>query len=132
MKPALIAALARWRADTPGCAARIHLNNAGASLMPAVVKDAITAHLGRESLEGGYEAADAAAGEITGAYAALGSLVGVDRRQVAIVPSATHGFALALSAFDFAPGDAIVTSSDDYVSNQIMYLSLAARRGVRV
>ena len=132
MKPALLAALARWRADTPGCAARIHLNNAGASLMPAVVKDAITAHLGRESLEGGYEAADAAAGEITGAYAALGSLVGVDHRQVAIVPSATHGFALALSAFDFAPGDAIVTSSDDYVSNQIMYLSLAARRGVRV
>ena len=54
--------LARWRADTPGCATRLHLNNAGAALMPSVVKDAITAHLGRESLVGGYEAADAAAG----------------------------------------------------------------------
>jgi selenocysteine lyase/cysteine desulfurase len=127
-----IAALARWRADTPGCATRIHLNNAGASLMPAVVKDAITAHLGRESLEGGYEAADASAGAIAAAYADVAALVGASPAQVAIAPSATHAFAQALSAFDFAPGDAILTSANDYVSNQLMYLSLAARRGVRV
>ena len=38
-------ALARWRAETPGIPTRVHLNNAGASLMPSVVKDAITAHL---------------------------------------------------------------------------------------
>lgn len=125
-------ALARWRADTPGCATRVHLNNAGASLMPSVVKDAITAHLGRESLEGGYEAADAAAERIGAAYADVAAIVGAAPRNIAVVGSATQGFALALSAFDFAPGDVLLTSSDDYVSNQLMYLSLAARRGVRV
>src|SRR5437016_820522 len=26
--------LAKWREDTPGCAYRVHLNNAGAALMP--------------------------------------------------------------------------------------------------
>ena len=125
-------AQARWRSETPGCATRLHLNNAGASLMPAVVKDAITAHLGRESHEGGYEAADAAAAKIAAAYEDIAAVVGAARRNIAVVGSATQGFALALSAFDFAPGDVILTSSDDYVSNQIMYLSLAARRGVRV
>jgi len=38
--------------------------------------------------------------------------------------------ALALSAFDFRPGDRIVTSRSDYPSNQIMYMSLGRRQGV--
>jgi selenocysteine lyase/cysteine desulfurase len=41
-------------------------------------------------------------------------------------------FAQAISAFDLATGDVIVTSRSDYASNQIMYLSLARRRGVEV
>jgi selenocysteine lyase/cysteine desulfurase len=122
----------RWRAETPGCATRVHLNNAGASLMPTVVKDAITSHLGREMLEGGYEAADAAAPAVAEAYQDLARLVGATPKEIAIAPSATHAFAQALSAFDFAAGDVILTSTDDYVSNQLMYLSLAQRRGVRV
>lgn len=129
LDPAL---LARWRVETPGCATRVHLNNAGAALMPAVVKDAITGQLGRESLEGGYEAADGARDELAESYAALAQLVGAEARNIAVVPSATAAFAQALAAFDFVPGDAIVTSSDDYISNQLMFLSLAQRRGVRV
>jgi selenocysteine lyase/cysteine desulfurase len=125
-------ALVRWRSDTPGCGIRVHLNNAGASLMPAVVKDAITAHLGREAIEGGYEAFDAEAPALAAAYTAVADVIGAAARNIAVVRSATDAFALALSAFDFAPGDVILTSSDDYISNQLMYLSLAARRGVRV
>ncbi len=124
--------LAAWRADTPGCATRVHLNNAGASLMPAPVKDAITGHLGREALEGGYEAAEAVAPAIEQAYADLATLVGASPRNIAMTSSATRGVALALSAFDFAPGDVILTSTDDYISNQLMYLALAKRRGVRI
>jgi selenocysteine lyase/cysteine desulfurase len=37
-----------------------------------------------------------------------------------------------LSSFDFAPGDVIITSRCDYTSNQLHYLSLARRLGVRV
>src|SRR2546427_11493125 len=49
--------LDRWRGDTPGCRDRIHLNNAGAGLMPRPVLDALMQHLAREAAIGGDQAA---------------------------------------------------------------------------
>jgi len=121
-----------WRADTPGCASRVHLNNAGASLMPAPVSAAIHAHLEIESQIGGYEAAAAAAPAIESTYESLATLVGSRARNIAIVSSATAAFAQALSAFDWSRGDTIVTTESDYISNQLMFLSLAHRAGVTV
>jgi selenocysteine lyase/cysteine desulfurase len=124
--------LARWRADTHGTQHRNHLNNAGAALMPAPVLDAIQRHLVLESETGGYEAADRRAAEVASAYDALGGIVGAPARNVAIVGSATAAFVQAMSSFDFAPGDAIVTTRCDYTSYQITFLALAKRLGVRV
>jgi selenocysteine lyase/cysteine desulfurase len=125
-------ALARWRADTPGCTRRVHLNNAGAALTPRVVHQAIAAHLSLEDELGGYEAAEAQAGALRQVYQSLGRLIGAEARNLAVVQSSTLAFAQALLAFDFAPGDSILTSRADYASNQIMYLSLARRRGVEI
>ena len=68
--------LARWRADTPGAAARFHLNNAGAALPPRPVVAAVLAHLEAEAELGGYEAAEAAADRVARAYASVGRLLG--------------------------------------------------------
>ena len=124
--------IAAWRRDTPGTVQRVHLNNAGAALSPRPVLDAVTAHLALEAEMGGYEAAAAAAPAIARAYADLASLVSASPAEIAVQSSATQAFAQALAAFDFSPGDVIVTSSDDYISNQLMFLSLVARRGIRV
>jgi selenocysteine lyase/cysteine desulfurase len=124
--------LERLRADTPGCRERIHLNNAGAGLMPRPVSRAIIEHLELESRIGGYEAAEARTDAVGSAYEAVARLVGGDRRNVAFTENATSAYAQALSAIPFEPGDTILTSSDDYVSNQLMFLSLARRLGVRV
>jgi selenocysteine lyase/cysteine desulfurase len=124
---------ARWRSDTAAVlAGRIHLNNAGAALMPRPVVTAITDHIEREVHLGGYEAADAAAPDIRQAYEYLGALTGSAARNIAVVENATVAFAQALSAFDFEAGDVIVTTRNDYVSNQLMYLSLARRLGVQI
>jgi len=54
----------RCRAETPGCRSRIHLNNAGASLMPEPVLARVLAHLELEREIGGYEAAEEAGDRI--------------------------------------------------------------------
>ena len=124
------AAIDGWRRDTPGCRGRIHLNNAGAALMPQPVIDALTRHLEREAEIGGYEAAEEAAGRVSESYDLVARLVGARARNVAFVENATVAFSQALSAFDFRAGDRIVTTRADYPSNQLMYLSLARRLGV--
>jgi len=124
--------ISRLRADTPGCTGRIHLNNAGASLMPTPVLDAVKGHLDLEASLGGYEAADARAEAIDRAYLDVEELIGAPRGTVAFVENATVAFAQALSAIPFREGDLILTTRNDYVSNQIMFLALRDRFGIRV
>lgn len=100
--------------------------------MPQAVIDAITDHVTLESEIGGYEAADARASEIVSGYDALAEIIGARAENIAVVANATAGFIQALSSFDFAPGDVIVTTRCDYTSNQIQYLALSARLGVEI
>jgi selenocysteine lyase/cysteine desulfurase len=124
--------LSRWREDTPGCARLVHLNNAGAALVPKPVSDAVNAHLALEQELGGYEAADAQKPALQEAYRAVAKMLGAEARNIALVQSSTVAFAQAISAFDLKQGDLLLTSRSDYASNQIMYLSLAHRRGVEI
>ncbi len=126
------ARVAEWKRDTPGCGNRIHLNNAGAALMPQPVFHRIEEHLRAELLQGGYEAAEERGEAIDNSYSALGRLINAAPRNIAVVENATVAVAQALSTIDFEPGDAIVTSQADYPSNQLMYLALAARRNAVV
>jgi len=98
--------------------------------MPQPVLQAVTAHLEREAAIGGYEAEDEAEPKVRETYELLGRVVGAPARNMAIVENATVAFSQALSAFDFRPGDRIVTTRADYPSNQLTYLSLARRAGV--
>lgn len=100
--------------------------------MPRPVSEVIRAHLELEAQIGGYEAAAAAAPATEQCYSDLATLVGSKPRNIAVVSSATAAFAQALSAFDWSAGDTIVTTESDYISNQLMFLSLAQRAGVMV
>ena len=124
--------LARWRAETPGTAHRVHLNNAGAALMPSPVIEAINAHIALESEIGGYEAADARESAIARTYEEIAGLINSATRNVAIVANATAGFIQAMSSFDFARGDCIVTTRSDYTSHQIQLLALSRRLGIEI
>ena len=100
--------------------------------MPRPVVEAMRDHLDLEAAVGGYEAADQVADRIRAAYEAIADLTGTASRNVAIVDSATTGFVRALSTVPWSPGDVLVTTRNDYVSNQLAFLQLSRRRGVRI
>ncbi|MCB9292713.1 MAG: aminotransferase class V-fold PLP-dependent enzyme [Lewinellaceae bacterium] len=126
------AQLDQFRRDTPGVEHRLHFNNAGAALPPLAVLEAMQQHLALEARIGGYEAANAARRETAGFYRAVGRLLNAPAENIAFATSATEAYNKALSSVPFRPGDVILTTEDDYVSNQIAFLQLQERQGVRL
>jgi selenocysteine lyase/cysteine desulfurase len=119
----------RARADTPGVQHRIHFNNAGAALMPVQVLHAMQAHLTREAEIGGYEAKDAAEAQLHGTYKSIAQLLNCSTDEVAIVENATRGWDMAFYAFEFKPGDRILTAVAEYASNYLAFLQVCKRTG---
>ncbi len=122
----------RARRDTPACTRHVHLNNAGASLLPMPVVDAVRHHLDLEIELGGYEAAALAGDAHARARASVASLVGAGADEIAFADSATRAWISAFTAIRFERGDRILTSSSEYASNAIAYLQAAERHGVEV
>jgi selenocysteine lyase/cysteine desulfurase len=120
------------RAVTPGCAHRVHLNNAGAALLAQPTLDAMLGHLRREAEIGGYEAADAARDEIAAAYASVAALLGGTADEVAFFDNATHAWNAAFYSVPLRPGDRILTGRAEYGSNVLAYLQVAQRTGAEV
>ncbi len=124
--------VAALREDTPGCRTKIHLNNAGASLMPTPVLGAMTYYLTLEAAQGGYETADLQANELRQYYSAMASLLGAAQHNIAFTSSATSSFARALSSIPFEKGDTMLIAQEDYISNQLAFLSIQKRFGVQL
>ena len=119
----------RARRETPGCENVLHFNNAGAALMPEPVLDAVVRHLELEASIGGYEAAERAEGALFRVYEAVAQLINCQPRDIAIVENATRAWDMAFYAFDFQPGDRILTAEAEYASNYLAYLQVAQRTG---
>jgi cysteine desulfurase/selenocysteine lyase len=124
--------LARARAETPGCREVLHLNNAGAALMPQPVLTAQIDHLQAEALGGGYEAADAAEADLARTYDLAAQLIGASRDEIALVEHATRAWDLAFYSIPFQRGDRILTSRAEYAANTIAFLQLARRHDLQI
>ncbi len=124
--------LRRARQETPGCANVLHLNNAGASLMPQAVLDATVEHLQLEASIGGYEAAAQANNALEHAYDAAAALLNCGRDEIAFVENATRAWDMAFYSIPFKPGERILTAMAEYASNYIAYLQIAQKTGVVV
>ncbi len=78
------------RADTPNCENLLHFNNAGASLAPRPVYDAVIAHLELEQRIGGYEAEKTASDTLADFYDAIAQMLCCDREEIAYFENATR------------------------------------------
>jgi selenocysteine lyase/cysteine desulfurase len=122
----------RIRAETPGCARVTHLNNAGASLPPAVVVDTVVAYLEQEAITGGYELAEARAEDLVGVYRSVAGVIGAHEDEIALVDNATRAWDMDFYSMPFAAGDRILTTTTEYAANFIAYLQVAKRTGAKV
>lgn len=120
------------RADTPGVEQLIHLNNAGAALMPNRVIDVMTGHLQLEARLGGYEAAGQRAVELENVYSAIGRLINARPDEIAVIENATRAWDMAFYSLPLGPGDVVLTSTTEYAGNYIPYLQLKKLRGIEI
>jgi cysteine desulfurase/selenocysteine lyase len=124
--------LERARRETPGCQLVLHLNNAGAALMPQSVLQAQMDHLQLEAEIGGYEAAAREHSRLEGFYDAAARLLNCQRQEIAYVENATRAWDMAFYSIPFQPSDRILTSAAEYASNYIAFLQVARKTGARV
>lgn len=127
--PFSAAEIEQVRADTPGVSHRIHLNNAGAALMPTPVVAAVTEYLHREAQIGGYETKAERSEQIEGVYGSVARLVGAAPDEIALAENATVAWQWAFYAQSFKPGDRILTTTAEYAANYLAYLQCWFSRG---
>ena len=122
--------VAAARADTPACARVIHFNNAGASLMPEPVFEAVRGHLELEREIGGYEAEQRGRAGARRLLRRVRGAAGARPDEIAYVENATRAWDMAFYGLPLAEGDRILTHASEYVSNYLALLQQARRRGV--
>lgn len=120
------------RAETPACDRVLHFNNAGASLMPTPVFEAMRAHLDAERDLGGYEAQARAEEELGSFYTEFAALLNARPGEIAYIENATRAWDMSVYALPLTAGDRILTHNSEYASNFLALLHLARRRGIEI
>ena len=111
---------------------KLFFNNAGSSLMPNIVVDSMLDYLKQEEQFGGYEVANKNAELLENFYTETAKLINCKPSNIAFMTSATEAFSKALSSIIFKEGDTVITTVDDYISNQITFISLQKRLNVKI
>ncbi|MPS64381.1 aminotransferase class V-fold PLP-dependent enzyme [Chryseobacterium sp.] len=111
---------------------KIFLNNAGSSLMPRQVVDTMMDYLKQEEQFGGYEVANKNAELLESFYDETAKLINCKSSNIAFATSATDAYTKALSSIIFKEGDVIITTIDDYISNQITFISLQKKLKLKI
>ncbi|MEU3492885.1 aminotransferase class V-fold PLP-dependent enzyme [Kitasatospora cineracea] len=111
----------------------IHLNTAGAGLMPAAVSTAMADCLAREAATGGYET-ELHHDEVLqhDVYRRLGRVLGADADDLALFDSATRAWWRVVSRLDLGPDDLIWVTPYEYAGSLIGYFNLRDRTGCTI
>jgi len=108
---------------------RIHLNNAGASLVSDATLSKMVSFLELEQKIGGYEAASQCLEDIERFYSVVARLIGCEKEQVAFSESATRAWNTLIFSLEMKRGDRIVTTSTEFGSNVVSLQSVAEKVG---
>ncbi len=122
----------KLRLDTPSCEKVLHFNNAGSSLMPTPVFDALQRVLRDENEVGGYEAERRAQDDIQAFYSEFAALLNAEPEEIAFVENATRAWDMAFYGLHLKPGDRVITHGSEYASNYLALLQQSRRLGFEI
>jgi len=123
--------IARVRSDTAGCDGVLHFNNAGSSLPPRPVVDAMVDYLRTEEVMGGYEVAADRAADLDAVYGATARYLNCEPSEIASTISAGDAWWRAFSSVPLGVGDRVLVGHSEYQANAFGWLQ-ARERGVVV
>jgi cysteine desulfurase/selenocysteine lyase len=124
--------LDQLRAETPGAETAIYLNNAGVSLMPQPVIDAVQGYFALEAKIGGYPAMMQEQAAREAVYASVARLINARPSEIALMGSHTLAWTSMFYGMSFAEGDRILTSRSEYAANYIAFLQMRKRTGCEI
>ena len=124
--------LEQIRRETPASRRRIHLNNAGASLIPTPVQQTVTDYLALEQDIGGYEAELARSVELDQVYGSVAKLLSAKPEEIAVTQNATRAWDMIFYGLSLRPGDKILTCRAEYASNYIAFLQRCRKTGAEI
>ena len=120
--------LIKARAETPAADNDgIYLNNAGCSLMPQGVIDAVQDYFALEASIGGYRALAHEAHAIEAVYASVASLINAKPGEIALMGSHTLAWQSLFQGLRFKEGDRILTARSEYAANYVAMLQMQKR-----
>jgi selenocysteine lyase/cysteine desulfurase len=118
------------RAETAGTTARIHLGNAGASLPPDVVVQTMVNFLQEEALSGGYEIEAKYRAQLDHTHELIAQLINASPDEIALTENASAAWDIAFNGLHFQPGDEVIVSEMEYVSNVLGLLNAQKLYGI--
>jgi cysteine desulfurase / selenocysteine lyase len=130
VKPFDRAEIQAFRAETTGTTEHIHLNNAGASLPPDIVVNTMVDFLREEALHGGYETEAKYRARLDHTHALIAQLIHAHADEIALVENASAAWDIAFNGLDFQPGDEVITSEMEYISNVLGLLNAQKLYGI--
>ena len=124
--------LERLRADTPSASRQVYLNNAGASLMPAPVVQAMHAYIDLEAERGGHNTMLQEAARLQQVYRSVATLLHAQPAEIALMQSASTAWQMAFYSMPLRPGDVVLTCEAEYGANAVALLHRQRRDGICV
>jgi selenocysteine lyase/cysteine desulfurase len=121
--------LSKARADTPAVENGIYLNNAGCSLMPQPVIDAVQNYFTLEVSIGGYPAMLQETGACDAVYDSVASLINAKPNEIALMGGHGIAWSSVFYGLQFNEGDRILTSRSEYAANYVAFLQMQKRTG---
>jgi cysteine desulfurase/selenocysteine lyase len=117
------------RAETLAAENGIYLNNAGCSLMPGPVIDAVQGYFALEARTGGYPTMMQEAKKIDAVYTSIASLINAKPKEIALMSSHGVAWSSVFYGLSFKEGDRILTSRSEYGANYVAFLQMQKRTG---